>query len=212
MYTFLIADDHPLFREAMMDVVAATFPGSLLLETENLSTTLEMIQNEEEVDLLLLDLKMPGMQGFEGISQLHAQRPTLPVVIISAEDDRQVVLEAITAGAIGFISKASPREEMARALQLLLTGQVYLPSHSIRQAETPTISKDPHPAALQQLTRKQLEVLEHMALGESNKQIAWHLQIAETTVKGHVAAIMHKLGVKNRVQLALAAQKHFSTK
>ncbi|SFC13279.1 two component transcriptional regulator, LuxR family [Marinospirillum celere] len=211
MNTFLIADDHPLFREAMMDVVASTFPGSQLLQTENLAKTLEVTQQREDLDLLLLDLKMPGMQGFEGIKQIHAQRPTLPVVIISAEDDRQVVLGAMNAGAIGFISKASPREEMARALQQLLTGQVYLPSHSIRQTDLEITSKEPQPLAWQQLTKKQLEVLERMALGESNKQIAWHLNIAETTVKGHVAAIMSKLGIKNRVHLALTAQKHFST-
>lgn len=210
MYAFLIADDHPLFREAIMDVVASTFPGSQLLETESLATTLDVAQQREDLDLLLLDLKMPGIQGFEGLRKILALRPTLPVVIISAEDDRQIVLEAMNAGAIGFISKASPREEMVTALQQLITGQVYLPSHIIRQADSQPQKEFP-PAALQQLTKKQLQVLERMALGESNKQIAWHLNIAETTVKGHVAAIMNKVGVKNRVQLALTAQKYFST-
>ncbi|WP_114418180.1 response regulator [Marinospirillum perlucidum] len=213
MYSFLIADDHPLFREALMEVISSSFPGSCLLETADLASTLNTARQEDQLDLLLLDLKMPGMQGFQGLVEIKQQRPDLPVVMVSAEDSRTAVLEAMQAGAMGFISKASPRSELVRALQQLLAGQVYLPPSINQHVSSPTKASppEPSPAIFEQLTRKQKKVLERMALGESNKQIAWHLNLAETTVKGHVTGILAKLGFKNRVQLALAAQKYFSS-
>lgn len=211
MNTFLIADDHPLFRDAIMQVIGGHFSGSRLLQTQSLDETLELLEQEEEVDLLLLDLNMPGMQGLQGLTQLHVRYPALPVVIVSAEDDRKIVLEAMTEGAVGFISKASSGQQILAALEQLLQGQIYLPPQILRQP-TQTLPQTEKPSVLppdllQQLTKKQLQVLQRMALGESNKQIAWHLNLAETTVKGHVSAILAKLGMHNRVQVALAARE-----
>jgi DNA-binding NarL/FixJ family response regulator len=161
---------------------------------------------------VLLDLNMPGMNGLNGLISLRNEAPTVPVVIVSAEDDKQIVLQAITCGAVGFISKSSPRNQMTEALQQILDGNVYLPSDIIRQSgqegrrnrrgnDNPQIA----PELLSSLTRRQLLVLERMAKGESNKQIAYNLHIAETTVKAHVSAILRKLGVHNRVQAILSA-------
>jgi len=211
VYTFLIADDHPLFREAILQVIAGRFPDSRILQSETLDETCALLTQELNIDLLLLDLKMPGMQGLQGITQLHTVSPTLPIVMVSAEDDRKVVLAALAEGAIGFISKASSRQQILAAVEQLLQGHVYLPPQIMRQASPAPSSNDKPvslpPDILEQLTKKQLQVLQRMALGESNKQIAWHLNLAETTVKGHVSAILDKLGMHNRVQVALAVRE-----
>lgn len=212
MYKILIADDHPLFREAITNVIESGFPDTETLETENLETALALAQEHDDLDLVLLDLNMPGMNGLNGLISLRNEAPTVPVVIVSAEDDKQIVLQAITCGAVGFISKSSPRNQMTEALQQILDGNVYLPSDIIRQSgqegrrnrrsnDNPQIA----PELLSSLTRRQLLVLERMAKGESNKQIAYNLHIAETTVKAHVSAILRKLGVHNRVQAILSA-------
>lgn len=208
MHKILIADDHPLFREAICNVVAAGFPGSELLETYDLDSALGIAREHDDLDLILLDLNMPGMHGLNGLVTLRNESPSIPVVIVSAEEDKQVVLQAITYGAVGFITKSSPRAQMTEAIEQILAGDVYLPSDIIRSSRTIT-RRTPEetplsPELLYALTRKQLLVLERMAKGESNKQIAYHLNIAETTVKAHVSEILRKLNVSNRVQAILS--------
>jgi DNA-binding NarL/FixJ family response regulator len=210
MYKILIADDHPLFREAIHNVIADGFAGSDVMETADLDSALGLTQEHDDLDLILLDLNMPGMHGLNGLMSLRNEAPTIPVVIVSAEQDKQVVLQAITYGAVGFITKSSPRVQMTEAIEQILNGNVYLPSDIIRtQKSSPRRSgQEDHsipPELLQALTRKQLLVLERMTKGESNKQIAYNLEIAETTVKAHVSAILRKLKVHNRVQAILCA-------
>ncbi|KJZ37790.1 response regulator transcription factor [Pseudomonas fluorescens] len=209
MYKILIADDHPLFREAIHNVISDGFPGSEVMETADLDSALVLTQEHDDLDLILLDLNMPGMHGLNGLINLRNEAPTIPVVIVSAEQDKQVVLQAITYGAVGFITKSSPRVQMTEAIQQILNGNVYLPPDIIRTQKCGTrrMNDTPNfpPELLQALTRKQLLVLERMTKGESNKQIAYTLEIAETTVKAHVSAILRKLNVHNRVQAILSA-------
>jgi DNA-binding NarL/FixJ family response regulator len=210
MYKILIADDHPLFREAIHNVISDGFPGSEVMETEDLDSALTLTREHDDLDLILLDLNMPGMHGLNGLINLRNEAPTIPVVIVSAEQDKQVVLQAITYGAVGFITKSSPRKQMTDAIEQILNGNVYLPSDIIRSQKSATRRSGndaPHfpPELLQALTRKQLLVLERMTKGDSNKQIAYSLTIAETTVKAHVSAILRKLNVHNRVQAILSA-------
>jgi DNA-binding NarL/FixJ family response regulator len=210
MYKILIADDHPLFREAIHNVISDGFPGSEVMETEDLDSAMALTKDNDDLDLILLDLNMPGMHGLNGLINLRNEAPTIPVVIVSAEQDKQVVLQAITYGAVGFITKSSPRKQMTEAIEQILNGNVYLPSDIIRSQKSTSrrSSNDaPHfpPELLQALTRKQLLVLERMTKGDSNKQIAYSLAIAETTVKAHVSAILRKLNVHNRVQAILSA-------
>lgn len=210
MYKILIADDHPLFREAIHNVIQDGFPGSEILETADLESALAMTLENDDLDLVLLDLNMPGMHGLNGLINLRNEAPTIPVVIVSAEQDKQVVLQAITYGACGFITKSSPRAQMTEAIEQILNGNVYLPSDIIRSQKATTRRSQYNeqsipPEMLQALTRKQLLVLERMTKGESNKQIAYNLDIAETTVKAHVSAILRKLNVHNRVQAILSA-------
>jgi len=210
MYKILIADDHPLFREAIHNVISDGFAGAEVMETEDLDSTLVLTRDHDDLDLILLDLNMPGMHGLNGLINLRNEAPTIPVVIVSAEQDKQVVRQAITYGAVGFITKSSPRKQMTEAIEQILNGNVYLPSDIIRSqkpASRRNNSHAPHlpPELLQALTRKQLLVLERMTKGDSNKQIAFSLAIAETTVKAHVSAILRKLNVHNRVQAILSA-------
>lgn len=211
MYKILIADDHPLFREAITNVIEKSFPGCETLETEDLDSALSITQEHDELDLILLDLNMPGMNGLNGLITLRNEAPTIPVVIVSAEEDKQIVLQAITYGAVGFITKSSPRAKMTEALTQILAGNVYLPSDIIRSSQPEsrrTSRRDDSqipPELLSSLTRRQLLVLERMSKGESNKQIAYNLNIAETTVKAHVSAILRKLNVHNRIQAVLSA-------
>jgi len=210
LYKILIADDHPLFREAIQNVIRDGFPGSKILETADLDSALAITLENDDLDLVLLDLNMPGMHGLNGLINLRNEAPTIPVVIVSAEQDKQIVLQAITYGACGFITKSSPRAQMTDAIEQILNGNVYLPSDIIRSQKASTRRAQHNeqsipPELLQALTRKQLLVLERMTKGESNKQIAYNLDIAETTVKAHVSAILRKLNVHNRVQAILSA-------
>ncbi|MGE8047350.1 response regulator [Pseudomonas monteilii] len=210
MYKILIADDHPLFREAIHNVISDGFQGSEVMETADLDSALTLTQAHDDLDLILLDLNMPGMHGLNGLITLRNEAPTTPVVIVSAEQEKQIVLQAITYGAVGFITKSSPRSQMIEAIEQILNGNVYLPPDIIRAQKSSTGRRHNEapsfpPEMLQALTRKQLLVLERMTKGESNKQIAYTLDIAETTVKAHVSAILRKLNVHNRVQAILSA-------
>ncbi len=210
MYKILIADDHPLFRDAIKSVIYEKFPGSTVLETSNFYDSLQLAEENHNIDLVLLDLNMPGMEGLTGIVKMRNNHPEIPLGIISAEEDKSVVLQTVGYGAVGFITKSTSRDNMANAITQILNGQVYLPADIIRsstaQQQNPwQKNKGLDPKTMAYLTRKQLQVFERMAKGKSNKQIAYEMNIAETTVKAHVSAILHKLNVKNRIQAVLSA-------
>ncbi|CZF83604.1 LuxR C-terminal-related transcriptional regulator [Grimontia marina] len=206
MYKFLVADDHPLFRDALIAVIRGRFEECDILQSEDIERTLDVAEKNPDLDLILLDLNMPGMAGLKGLLELRNQHPTIPVAIISAETNKQIILQTIAYGAVGFIAKSAPREKMREAFEQILDGHVYLPAdiiraegeseNSHRRKEDPQFSSE----MLHTLTRRQLLVLKSMAQGAANKQIAYDLNISETTVKSHVSAILKKLGVHNRIQ------------
>ncbi|MCL6417213.1 response regulator transcription factor [Aestuariirhabdus sp. Z084] len=190
------------------------FAGAEILQAPDLDNAMTIATAREDLDLILLDLNMPGMQGLNGLVRLSNESPTIPVVIISAEEEKSVVLQAMTCGAVGFIVKSLSRDEILSALDLVLAGQVYLPSDVIRSSASGSRhqnrSSGHHDSQvdlsmLSSLTRRQLLVLEQLATGDSNKQIAYNLSITEATVKVHVSAILRKLQVTNRLQAVLYA-------
>lgn len=239
MYRLLIADDHPLFRDAIsrtlsLSVADAPAPPYELLQAASLAETLSLIDaHADSLDLLLLDLDLPDSHGLEGLMRLRQEADWLPVAILSAHEARETVLEALALGAVGYLSKSSSAEVLREALARMLAGEVYVPARLMRAAPRPALASQaasssasvsasapvPSPAPQlapslseaefaqrwQTLTTKQRGVLERMVLGESNKMIAWQLGVAETTVKSHVSAILHKLGVASRVQAILLA-------
>ncbi|CAA0116013.1 response regulator transcription factor [Zhongshania aliphaticivorans] len=210
MIHIIIADDHPLFREAIRNATQQRFPDALIAETASLDETLAYIEQHSDVDLVLLDLNMPGMDGLNGIVNLRSTYPDVPVVILSAEEDKNIVLQSMTYGAVGFITKSMPREKIIAAIEQILDGQAFLPPDIIRRAASNSHSRRQDNTGIpteiiSSLTRRQLLVFERMAKGESNKQIGYELSIAETTVKAHVSAILRKLKVQNRMKAVLCA-------
>ena len=207
---FLIVDDHPLFREALAQVICDHFPNASVSQASSLQQALSEIAKTPDLDLILLDLHLPNSDGLNGLMSLRQQFPAIAVAMISADDDKTTVLQAMAFGAAGFISKSSSREQLNTAIAQIMAGNVYLPAEIFRSNQ-PNLQPEPgHNGQVHQqvlsLTRSQLKVLQLMVRGDSNKQIAFALEIAETTVKVHVSAILSKLGVSNRVQAILLSQ------
>jgi DNA-binding NarL/FixJ family response regulator len=169
---------------------------------------LALAEGVPEPDLVLLDLNMPGMNGLQGLKTLRSRAPTVPVAMLSAETDKQTVMQSISLGAVGYLNKSAPREKLDQALQMIMAGHIYLPPDILQAPDAAPTATGAQASAgqLMSLTRKQLLVLEAMVTGASNKQIAYQLNIAEATVKAHVTAILSKLSVSNRVQAMLAAR------
>ncbi|MGB0947973.1 MAG: response regulator [Pseudoalteromonas marina] len=205
MYKFLVADDHPLVRDAIVNIIGLKFPGSTAYETEDIESTLALVNQTGEIDLILLDLNMPGMSGLNGLLDLRNECPTTPIAIISAEQDKQKILQTLSYGAVGFIAKSSSKDIIGEAIDNVLAGNVYLPPDIMRsQVDTSTKKEfEALPENIALLTRRELIVLKHLITGETNKQIGFNLHISETTVKSHVSSILKKLGASNRVKVVL---------
>ncbi len=205
-YQFVIADDHPLFRDALKQTLAGMFPDSNLQVAGSLDELIAIIENHEDVDLILLDLKMPGVQGFSGLIYLRAQFPNVPVVIVSANEEPQVVHRALDLGASGYIPKSSSLDDMHGALKSVLEGQLVVPEgidlDAAGDAETDAIVE-----RMATLTPQQVRVLMMLQEGLLNKQIAFEISVSEATVKAHVSAILQKLCVESRTQAVIAANR-----
>lgn len=199
-YHFVVVDDHPLYRDAVMHVIEDTFLDKTISECASLFELETLLSSLAKPDLILLDLNMPGVQGLSGLQQVRKTAPDIPVAIISAEENRQIILQALALGAVGFISKSLPKIQMGQALEQIIAGDIVLPSDLMRAPTTPLIPTGK--TSIESLTHKQLLVLELLAAGHANKRIAIELNLSESTVKTHVSDILRKLGVSNRVQAA----------
>ena len=208
----MIADDQPLFRDAVRGVIFG-FPGcQQVVEASSLKDAMEIVKKNDGLGLAFLDLDMPEMQGLGGLVSLNEIAPSLPIIVMSVRVSRHIAAQAISRGAMGFIAKSASRDEIVDAIRQVLVGKICICVGSgviergrgrAPDRSRPEAAVDPD--QFQSLTRRQLLVLERMTYGESNKQIAYNLHIAETTVKAHVSAILRKLSVQNRVQAILAA-------
>jgi DNA-binding NarL/FixJ family response regulator len=197
----LIADDHPMMRAALAQALGQALPDSRLVEAASLEAATAAIRADPALDLILLDLTMPGMNGFSGLLLLRAEFPAVPVVIVSASEDAATVSRALDCGASGFIPKSAPSERFAEAIQAVLAGDLWFP------ADLETIGGDDDIAArIASLTPQQLKVLLMLTEGRLNKQIAHEMQVTEATVKAHVTMILRKLGVASRTQAVIAAR------
>jgi DNA-binding NarL/FixJ family response regulator len=202
----LIADDHPLFRGALREAVHGVFDRADVTEAGTFEEVSEFLERGgRDVDLILLDLSMPGARGFSGLMYLRAQYPSLPVVVVSANDDPAVIRRCMEFGASGFIPKTLGIEALRAAVARVLQGEVWTPPDVdlTRQSEAETAAI----ARLATLTPQQVRVLMMLSAGLLNKQIAYELGVSEATVKAHVSAILQKLGVESRTQAVIAAGK-----
>ncbi len=198
----IIADDHPLFRNALCQAVKQVVTDGDILECDSIDSLESLLAEQSDIDLILLDLRMPGANGFSGLVLIRGQYPDIPVVVISASDDHNIMQRAMEYGIAGFIPKASDLSQIAAALQTILNGSLWLP------AQLPPSSDNTERAFAQRLktlTPQQLRVFMMLTKGLLNKQIASEVNVSEAPVRTHMTAIFRKLGVRNRTQAVLAA-------
>ena len=205
-YSFIIADDHPLFRGALREAVSGLFADAGIAEAGSFEDASALLDRDGEVDLVLLDLTMPGVRGFSGLMYLRAQYPSVPVVVVSANDDPAVIRRCMEFGASGFIPKTLGVDEMRAAIARVLEGGVWTPPDVDLDAGNDAETADLM-ARLATLTPQQVRVLMMLSEGLLNKQIAYNLGVSEATVKAHVSAILQKLGVESRTQAVILAAK-----
>jgi DNA-binding NarL/FixJ family response regulator len=205
-HRFVIADDHPLFRGALKEAVGNLFRGAKVLEAGGFEDLQALLERESDIDLVLLDLAMPGVRGFSGLLYLRAQFPGVPVVVVSASEEPNVIRRCMEFGASGFLPKTLGVDAMGVAIRRVFEGGVWVPQDVDLSAEADVETRD-LVAKLSTLTPQQVRVLMMLSEGLLNKQIAYELGVSEATVKAHVSAILQKLGVESRTQAVIAASK-----
>jgi len=206
MPDILVADDHPLFRDALRRAVLTAVPAAQVHAADSVQALLGLLERYPDADLLLLDLHMPGARGYSALAHIRGQYPGLPTVVVSGHEEAPVARRALAHGASGYIPKSSPVEDIVAAIGTVLDGDVWLPP-TLVDDDDDGLRPDEAAAAAQvaTLTPQQFRVMAMIAEGLLNKQIAWDLGVSEATVKAHMTAIMRKLGVGNRTQVALIA-------
>lgn len=202
----LIADDHPMVRDGLRTVIAVAFDQCELFEASSLDEATAIIEREGDFDLVLLDLNMPGAAGFSGLIELRERFPSVPVVIVSAAQERGLARAALAAGAAGFVPKSLRRSAIVDAIRSVVAGNIYAPE--FEESELAADAEDTEILRrIATLTPQQKVVLHLVVAGKLNKQIAFELDVSMTTVKAHVSAILGKLKVFSRTQAVIMVNK-----
>jgi DNA-binding NarL/FixJ family response regulator len=212
----LLVDDHELLREALRGALKELESEAAIFEASDSRETMQCVEQHPDLDLILLDLKLPDRDGFDVLAELRNRYPSVSVVVISALQDRDHVLRALDLGALGFIPKSATRKVILGALQLVFSGGIYIPPQILSRPEPAPVPSRPDlpgevaavkpgssPADLG-LTERQLDVLALVMRGNSNKAICRALKLAEPTVKNHVRAILKALKATNRTEAVIA--------
>jgi DNA-binding NarL/FixJ family response regulator len=210
----LIVDDHALIRDALRGVLKKLKRGAVLLEASNSQQALKVVEGHADISLILLDLNLPDRDGLSLLAELRERYPAIAIVVMSALQDRTNVQNALDLGVVGYVPKSARREVMLSALQLVFAGGVYIPPEILAREETslsvPTPRHKNRPTVSPSetgLSSRQLEVLALLMQGKSNKVICRMLNLAESSVKNHVTAILKALKVTNRTQAVIAANE-----
>ncbi|GLS46448.1 response regulator [Methylobacterium brachythecii] len=205
---FILVDDHPLFREALRSMIRLGLPHARIDEADSIQAAKTVLGDRPAVDLIMLDLSMTGVTGFDGLMSLRIAYPRIPIVVVSALDEPRIVREALQLGAAGFVPKSSGKSVYMQAIQEIVSGSIFVPaSVNLSMDRTDPRRHEAPPAAerIRTLTPAQMNVLTLIKRGKINKQIAYELGIGDSMVKAHVSEIMRKLGVSNRTQVAICA-------
>lgn len=202
----LVVDDHPLIREIVSAVLAKTFDDVMVATEATLEAALARAEAQRP-DLVVLDLGLPGCEGLDAVSRFRSQFPQVRTVVLSAVCDRDSILGALDAGAVGYIPKTSKPEVMIAALKVIAAGGTYVPPEAIEDASTRPVRRRARARALE-LTDRQKDVLRLILKGYNNERIAAELAIAPNTVKQHAHAIFMALGVSTRAEAVIAATRH----
>lgn len=203
--TALIVDDHPLFCDALSMTMTGPVGIGRVEAVGSLSDALDRVTQIPAPDVIVLDLHLPDVNGLDGVLRMRQAAPETPIIVVSSMDERRVVRGALLAGVSAYVPKHAPREEFREAFAIISRGDTH-PSRLMLDNAPAATSSEETLARMALLTRQQARILQLISAGLLNKQIAYELSIAETTVKAHVTAIMRKLGVQTRTQAVLAAQ------
>jgi DNA-binding NarL/FixJ family response regulator len=201
----IIADDHPLFRQALLSTLKPKLNDTQWLEAQTIEELEQLLTNHSDSDLVLLDLNIPGAHGFNTLIHVRNHFPQIPVVIVSAYEDRETISKAMEFGAAGFVPKSTPVDEIFNAIVQVLMGELWVPESF--QATSSTAENINIAERVASLTQQQYRILMMFAQGMLNKQIAYDLNVSEATIKAHATAIFRKLDVRNRTQAVIAIAK-----
>jgi len=205
---FLIVEDHPLFRRALRTVLKTTAAEAEILEVSSIAEAVETIESAGRINLVLLDLHLPGTKDFYGLLELRKRFPRVPIAVVSSLDDPEIVREALRLGASGFIPKSFKKQDFQRVISEILSGEVYAPPCAKQLEDDGSANeRDELLAGLKSLTRRQLTVLQKIREGKPNREIAADLGVRETTVKAHVSDILDKLNAFSRTQLVAIVKR-----
>jgi DNA-binding NarL/FixJ family response regulator len=204
--SILIVEDHPMFLEAIRSAIAAKLSECRIVAATDFEAAKATV-NAQQFDLVLLDLWLPDVHGYEGLMELRRLQPKLPVVVLSAFADEVVVHKALVLGASGFIPKSASRDEILSSITGVLAGDICMPAGCSPPRQSPGVDPELMTKRLKTLTQQQLRVLQMLCQGLLNKEIAYQLDVGETTVKAHVSEILRKLGVTSRTQAVIEVSK-----
>jgi DNA-binding NarL/FixJ family response regulator len=205
-YEVLIVDDHPLYRAALKSAVAAACRDCELFEADSVAGLFDVLELHPRMDLLLLDLNLPGAYGFNALAHLRGSHPELPIIVVSGSDDPRTIRQALAFGAQGFVSKSADAGTIGHNVQAVLRGELVTPAGMGSEREAGAEAGALEVAQrMAQLTPQQFRVFGMLCAGRLNKQIGHDLQITEATVKAHMTVILRKLGAANRTQAVLLA-------
>ncbi len=209
MASFLIIDDHPLFREALAAAVRLAVPLAEIFEAASIASALAALAAQPHLDLVLLDLTMPGTAGVSGLAEVRGAYPKLPVLVVSSHEEPKIVRDALAQGIAGYVPKSTSKQDLARVIEEVLKGAVHVPPHlaTAIEADRSGEAEEQLLGRLRHLTPQEMRVLMMLREGLQNKQIAYELNVAETTVKAHVSAILRKLKVYSRTKAVVEIAK-----
>lgn len=215
MLKLLVIEDHTLVREGLVTLLAQVVDGVVVVDRPDFESALALLDDEDEVDLILLDLALPGIDGFAGLDILRRRYPAIPVVVVSAFDDPPTITRVMNLGASGFIPKSFSGEQLLVAVRQVLAGEIFRPRGTGNGKRLDNVVPLPpgrggagvSPTEIG-LTERQAQVLALLARGLSNREIAAHLELSEGTVKIHVTAILKALGVASRTQALIAVTRY----
>jgi len=203
-YKVLIADDHPLFRDALITILRMAIKDCQIKEANDYKETAEMLEREH-FNIVFLDLNMPDSNSLSDLALLKKKYPQIPMVVVSAHNEESIIKSCITHNASGYIIKSSSPNDIKKAIQQIMAGNTYVPKGYMLDLndDEPNFT-----TKLEQLTPSQLKVFIQMGKGKLNKQIAYDLNISEATVKAHITAIFKKFGINNRTQAVVLTQEN----
>lgn len=207
-------DDHQLFIDGIRHILNKLDKNVDIAESTRVETAIEILESDQEFDLILIDLSMPGMAGMSILQRMHERKSWLPVVVVSAEENARTIKSALDIGALGFIPKSHSSHQMLSALEAILDGEIYIPDEIQKQIDNLKTRRPPGEASnngpLREsgITKRQYDVLQLLAQGYSNKQIATTLFLTEHTVKAHISALFSTLQASNRTECVQVALRH----